>query len=227
MDECQILGLSLSLIFLKVFGVCQSCLTVAFSLSHHPVFWISCSAFSVEIPDLCGKEDVEGKNIILAWIYMYTLSFHHTHKYCLSVSNGRGRKALEMLMLTGCFVRDPLRGFDSRVFEKDPLWAWWSEGEDPSRGGLSCENSICDCGRDVLTIDYSYSTWKLKAATSALAIILLSAKWTTVMSDFPECGLLTRFTLQPKWNIEYYEYPFEDMKKAGMMERQLTLFAQL
>lgn len=42
---------------------------------------------------------------------------HHARSYSLSVSNGRGRKALGALMLTGCFVYDPLRGFDCRVFE--------------------------------------------------------------------------------------------------------------
>lgn len=52
-------------------------------------------------------------------------------------------------MLTGCFLQDPLRGFDSRVFEKDALGARWNEGDDPGRGGLSYENLICDRGRDV------------------------------------------------------------------------------
>lgn len=39
------------------------------------------------------------------------------HKFRLSVSAGGGRKALEAVMLTGCFVWEPLRGFDSPVFE--------------------------------------------------------------------------------------------------------------
>lgn len=39
------------------------------------------------------------------------------HKNCLSVSIGGGRKALEAVMLTGCFISDPLRGSYSCVFE--------------------------------------------------------------------------------------------------------------
>lgn len=29
------------------------------------------------------------------------------------------------------------------------VWAWWNEGDDAGRGGLSFENLICDRGRDV------------------------------------------------------------------------------
>lgn len=47
----------------------------------------------------------------------YTPPLCHAHKYHLSVSAGGGRKALEAVMLTGCFVYDRLRGFDSHVFE--------------------------------------------------------------------------------------------------------------